>query len=118
MLILQGGRDYQVTVADDLVRWQAGLAGRPDVTIRIYDADDHMFFAGAGDSTPADYQLPQHVDPAVVADIADWLALGRRADRPAHLLPQAVNLAGAGIEDVSGVIKMLHAKEFELLSNG
>ncbi|MEV0699532.1 alpha/beta hydrolase [Saccharopolyspora sp. NPDC050389] len=74
MLILQGGRDYQVTVADDLVRWQAGLAHRPNVTIRVYDADDHMFFRGEGPSTPAGYESPQHVDPAVVADIAEWLA--------------------------------------------
>lgn len=72
MLILQGGRDYQVTVADDLVRWQAGLAHRPDVTIRVHDAADHLFFAGAGPSTPADYESPHHVEPAVVADIADW----------------------------------------------
>src|SRR3954469_1707156 len=28
ILILQGGRDYQVTVADDLIGWQRGLAGR------------------------------------------------------------------------------------------
>ncbi|MEV7924048.1 hypothetical protein [Kitasatospora sp. NPDC088779] len=28
MLILQGGRDYQVTVADDLTRWQAALRFR------------------------------------------------------------------------------------------
>jgi dienelactone hydrolase len=76
MLILQGRRDYQVTVDGDLARWQAGLAQRPDVTIRIYDADDHMFFAGAGKSTPADYERPQHVDAAVVAGIADWLAPG------------------------------------------
>ncbi|MEU0570988.1 alpha/beta fold hydrolase [Nonomuraea sp. NPDC005983] len=74
MLILQGGRDYQVTVADDLSRWREGLADRPDVTIRVYDADDHLFFPGSGPSTPADYDSPQHVDPAVVADIADWLA--------------------------------------------
>ncbi|MEW9529490.1 alpha/beta fold hydrolase [Microbispora sp. NPDC049125] len=74
MLILQGGRDYQVTVEDDLSRWRAGLAHRADVTIRVYDADDHMFFSGSGPSTPADYESPQHVDPAVVADIADWLA--------------------------------------------
>lgn len=73
ILILQGGRDYQVTVADDLTRWQAGLAHRPDVAIRVYDADDHMFFSGSGPSTPADYESPQHLDPAVVADIADWL---------------------------------------------
>jgi dienelactone hydrolase len=78
MLILQGGRDYQVTVEDDLVRWKAGLAHRPEVTIRTYDADDHLFFRGEGRSTPADYGAPQHVDPAVVADIAQWLAPGRR----------------------------------------
>jgi dienelactone hydrolase len=77
MLILQGGRDYQVTVADDLTRWRAGLAQRPDVTIRVHDADDHMFFRGEGPSTPAAYESPQHVDPAVVADIAEWLAPGR-----------------------------------------
>ncbi|MBB4679620.1 alpha/beta hydrolase family protein [Crossiella cryophila] len=74
MLILQGGRDYQVTVAEDLARWRAGLAHRADVVIRVHEADDHLFFAGAGPSTPADYESPRHVDPAVVAGIADWLA--------------------------------------------
>lgn len=74
MLIVQGGRDYQVTVDDDLTRWQAGLESRTDVTIRVYAADNHMFFPGTGLSTPADYEAPQHVDPAVVTDIADWLA--------------------------------------------
>ncbi|MFL6141169.1 MAG: hypothetical protein ACJ72N_04750 [Labedaea sp.] len=78
MLILQGGRDYQVTVADDLARWQAELAHRPDVAIRVYDADDHMFFAGSGPSTPVDHESPQHLDPAVVVDIADWLAPRQR----------------------------------------
>jgi dienelactone hydrolase len=73
MLILQGGRDYQVTVADDLARWREGLADRPGVDFRVHDADDHLFFPGTGPSTPADYASPQHVDPAVVTDIADWL---------------------------------------------
>ncbi|MGJ6962101.1 alpha/beta hydrolase family protein [Streptosporangium sp. G11] len=76
MFILQGGRDYQVTVADDLSGWKAGLAHRPDVTIRVYDADNHLFFPGAGPSTPAEYEPPQHVDPVVVADIAEWLTSG------------------------------------------
>jgi dienelactone hydrolase len=74
MLVLQGGRDYQSTVVDDLAGWQAGLADCPDVTISVYDADNHLFFAGAGLSTPAEYEPAQHVDPAVVADIARWLA--------------------------------------------
>ena len=74
MLILQGGRDYQVTVEDDLSRWKASLEHRPDVIIRVYDADNHFFFSGTGPSTPAEYDPAQHVDPAVVADIAEWLA--------------------------------------------
>lgn len=86
LLVLQGRRDYQVTVADDLPRWQAGLAGRPDVSFRVYDADDHLFFAGAGESTAADYQVPQHVDPAVIADIAGWLAPGRQRPLIAGLI--------------------------------
>jgi dienelactone hydrolase len=73
MLILQGGRDYQATVAEDLAGWRADLEGRAGVTIRVYDADNHFFFAGTGRSSPADYLTAQHVDPAVVTDIAAWL---------------------------------------------
>ncbi|MEV6986643.1 alpha/beta fold hydrolase [Sphaerisporangium sp. NPDC051017] len=76
MLILQGGRDYQVTAADDLIRWQAGLDGRPDVTIRVYDADNHFFFPGTGPSKPSELEPAQHMDPAVVTDIATWLTTG------------------------------------------
>jgi uncharacterized protein len=74
MLIVQGGRDYQATVADDLVRWQDALEGRPDVTFRVYEADNHLFFPGSGPSTPAEYEPAQHVDAEVVAGIAAWIA--------------------------------------------
>jgi dienelactone hydrolase len=73
LLILQGGRDYQVTVEHDLSLWREGLFGRPDVTIRIYEADDHLFFPGTGPSTPAGYLSAQHVDAAVIRDVAAWL---------------------------------------------
>ncbi|MBJ7340500.1 alpha/beta hydrolase [Mycolicibacterium sp.] len=73
MLIMQGGRDYQVTVADDLIGWQTGLADHRDVTIRIYPADNHLFFTGSGPSTPDEYGPAQHVDDAVVIDIAQWV---------------------------------------------
>jgi fermentation-respiration switch protein FrsA (DUF1100 family) len=79
MLILQGGRDFQVTVEDDLAGWQAGLSGRADVTIRVHEADNHLFFPGTGPSGPAEYETPQHVDRAVVADIARWLTAGGAA---------------------------------------
>ncbi|WP_371404302.1 lysophospholipase [Kribbella sp. NBC_00662] len=70
ILVLQGGRDYQVTVADDLPAWRDGL---PGATIKILDAGNHLFFAGSGPSTMADYQVPGHVDPVVISTIVDWL---------------------------------------------
>ncbi|MFJ8817964.1 alpha/beta hydrolase family protein [Amycolatopsis thermoflava] len=73
MLILQGGRDYQVTVDEDLARWRAGLAHRADVDIRVHDACDHLFFPGTEASRPEQYAHPQHMDEAVVDDIATWL---------------------------------------------
>ena len=48
ILVLQGGRDYQVTVADDLTRWRVGLADKPEVSFRVYDRDNPMFFPGSG----------------------------------------------------------------------
>ncbi|MER5889133.1 alpha/beta hydrolase [Streptomyces sp. NPDC001941] len=73
MLILQGGRDYQVTVADDLALWQRALAERPGVTIRIHQDVNHLFFPGSGRPTPAEYSRPGHVSASVVDDIAAWL---------------------------------------------
>jgi hypothetical protein len=68
-----GGCQYQATVADDLAGWKSGLAHSPEVTLGVYDADNHFFFPEAGPSAPAEYEPAQHVDPAVVADIASWL---------------------------------------------
>ncbi|MQY19812.1 alpha/beta hydrolase [Nocardia macrotermitis] len=86
ILVLQGGRDYQVTEADDLAGWRAGLAGKPDVSIRVLPADDHMFFPGTGPSIPSDYQAPHHVDPAVVAAIAEWVAPASNRNAMSRLL--------------------------------
>ena len=79
MLILQGGRDYQATVADDLSRWRAVLDQRPGVAIRVYPADNHFFFPGTGASSPAELAAAQHLDPEVVADVSDWLTGARGA---------------------------------------
>lgn len=73
ILILQGGRDYQVTVDDDLARWKSALADRPDVRIRIYPDHNHLFSPGSGPSSPAEYEPAQHVDAAVIEEIVTWL---------------------------------------------
>ncbi|MFY9821303.1 MAG: alpha/beta fold hydrolase [Thermoanaerobaculia bacterium] len=72
MLILQGERDYQMTMTD-FAAWKKGLAGKPNVTFKSYPKLDHLFLAGEGKSGPAEYEKPGHVDPAVVGDIAAWI---------------------------------------------
>jgi uncharacterized protein len=72
MMILQGGRDYQVTEAD-LALWRRGLAGRDDVTTRLYPELNHLFAPGAGTATPAEYMSEvKHVAPVVIEDLARW----------------------------------------------
>lgn len=72
LLILQGGRDYQVPVKDYHL-WQQGLAGQPDVTFKLYAGLNHLFMAGEGQSRPEEYQLPGHVAQDVINDIAQWI---------------------------------------------
>ncbi|MBN8482930.1 MAG: alpha/beta fold hydrolase, partial [Xanthomonadales bacterium] len=43
MLVLQGGRDYQVTVADDFSRWREAFPADPRVQLREYPTLGHTF---------------------------------------------------------------------------
>jgi dienelactone hydrolase len=72
MLILQGERDYQVTMAD-LQGWRDALGSRTDVTIKSYPTLNHLFMAGEGKATPAEYERPGHVADFVLDDIAAWI---------------------------------------------
>lgn len=77
MLILQGARDYQVTM-DDYRGSQEALSSRSDVELKIYPKCNHLFIEGEGTSTPAEYQVPGHVAEAVIDDIANWTASGHK----------------------------------------
>lgn len=72
MLILQGDRDYQVTM-DDFHGWEAGLSGRADVRMRVFQSLNHLFMAGEGTPTPAEYQFPGHLAPEVIEEITAWI---------------------------------------------
>jgi uncharacterized protein len=76
MLILQGERDYQVTMKDFNL-WKAALAGRWNATLRSFPALNHLFMAGQGKSVPAEYIQPGHVDGEVIDQIAGWIARAR-----------------------------------------
>jgi len=72
MLILQGRRDYQVGRAD-FQGWKSALAGRGDVTFKMYPNLNHLFMRGSGPPSPADYTKAGHVDQHVISDIATWV---------------------------------------------
>jgi fermentation-respiration switch protein FrsA (DUF1100 family) len=72
MLILQGERDYQVTM-EDFKKWNAALGGRSNVTLKSYPGLNHLFIAGTSRSTPLEYDQPGHVDERVIDDIASWI---------------------------------------------
>lgn len=72
ILVLQGDRDYQVT-ARDFDRWKAALASRDNVVLKTYPKLNHLFIAGEGTPSPAEYQAPGHVDVSVLDDVAAWI---------------------------------------------
>jgi dienelactone hydrolase len=72
LLILQGERDYQVTM-EDFAGWKKALAGRKDVTLRSYPALNHLFQVGKGKATPEEYNRQGHVAAEVVEDVAAWV---------------------------------------------
>jgi len=72
MLILQGGRDYQVTTVD-FGEWKNGLADRNSVDFRFYPSLNHLFIPGEGKSRPVEYYRPGHVSEKVIEDMAEWI---------------------------------------------
>jgi dienelactone hydrolase len=72
ILILQGERDYQVTMKDFQI-WKESLFRDQRVEFRTYPDLNHLFFEGEGKSTPAEYQSAGHVARAVIDDIARWI---------------------------------------------
>jgi len=60
----------------DFEGWKKALVGRSNITLKSYPALYHLFIAGSGPSTPAEYQQPGHVSEEVIADVAAWIARG------------------------------------------
>jgi uncharacterized protein len=72
MLVLQGERDYQVTM-EDFALWQRALADRPDVTFVSFADLNHLFMKGEGKAVPAEYEVPGHVAREVIEAVAGWV---------------------------------------------
>lgn len=73
MLILQGERDYQVTM-EDFGIWQSALSKKPNVVLKSYPSLNHLFHEGQGKATPAEYMGGGKAMPGyVLDDIANWM---------------------------------------------
>lgn len=75
ILILQGGKDFQV-LAKDLPRLvDAAIAAHRDASVRIFPNDDHLFITipAGSQSSLAEYMAPHRLDPAMVGALIAWL---------------------------------------------
>jgi uncharacterized protein len=76
MLVMQGERDFQVTMKD-FALWKSSLGTRDDVTFHSYASLNNLFIKGEGKGSPAEYHNPGNVAPEVLDDIASWLSSQR-----------------------------------------
>ena len=72
ILVMQGGRDYQVTAAD-FDGWRRGVGSRDGVTLRWLPDLSHLFIAGEGPAGPGDYAVPGHVAAVAIGVVAAWI---------------------------------------------
>ena len=75
MLILQGERDYQVTM-EDFGLWRFGLLRSKNAFFKSYPKLNHMLQEGSGKATPFEYERESPVAGYVMDDIASFIRNG------------------------------------------
>jgi len=76
ILIMQGEKDFQATAEKDFATYKQLLAGRSNVTFRLYENLSHAFVPSVyGDIMKAkqEYNVEQHISDEVIGDIASWI---------------------------------------------
>ena len=76
ILIMQGEKDFQATAEKDFAAYKQLLAGRSNVTFRLYENLSHAFVPSVyGDIMKAkqEYNVEQHISEEVIKDIANWI---------------------------------------------
>lgn len=76
VLILQGDKDFHVSIEKDFNGYKKLLEGKPNVRFKLYPNLNHAFMPSVyGNVMKAqkEYKVAQHVNQQVIADIADWI---------------------------------------------
>ena len=78
ILVLQGGRDYQVLESKDFKGWKDALNQKTNATFKLFPKLNHLFIAGEGKSTPQEYMVEGHVEKDVIDSIVQWIKKNKR----------------------------------------
>lgn len=72
-LILQGEKDYQITMVDFEI-WKKNVGEHKNVILKSYPNLTHLFTPSTSSKPgPNDYFVPQNVSIQVINDIAEWM---------------------------------------------
>ena len=76
VLILQGDKDFQVSVEKDFNAYKVLLKDRPNVTYRLYEGLNHAFVPAISDNImkmKQEYGVERHIGEEVISDLASWI---------------------------------------------
>jgi len=73
MMILQGERDYQVTVDGDFSAWNETFYENENVKLKTYETLNHLFISGIGPPNNSEYLVEDHIAEEVIIDISIWI---------------------------------------------
>ncbi|ARD46812.1 S9 family peptidase [Sporosarcina sp. P33] len=76
IFIMQGEKDFHVSVEKDFAGYKKILGDKPTVTYKLYPNLNHAFMPSVyGDIRKAkkEYKVAQHIDQQVIHDISDWI---------------------------------------------
>lgn len=72
ILVIQGERDYQVTMTDFNL-WKENLSSNSKNQFISYPGLNHLLMKGEGKSTPTEYEKQGNVDVKIIIDITNWI---------------------------------------------
>ena len=76
LVVMQGGKDFQVKADRDFRQYQELLADRDNVTFRLYPGLNHCFVPTLGmniANAKKEYSKERHIPSEVFDDIAGWI---------------------------------------------
>ena len=73
MLFLQGTADFQVKLDTDFAAWKEALDGHENAQFQTYEDLNHLFMKTNGKTDVSEYNVPGHVEQAVIDDIAAFI---------------------------------------------